>query len=231
MYKLTGNKHSDFGYSHWAKSSLTLYLNHLQSGLLQSWKLLPRSTGALNWCYSFYSNVKHILAVVGYITSLLGFFFSPLKHQVGHIPCLTMLNTPQVCIQCRSLKDATAPFLFVTLRLSPMLTISPCPAVRGAQRHFEEEKTALGGVLCLHIQKHHHIYKLLVLVVPHWELRPCCRFLDICCLHHCSLSNPPDRYGGSSIYCKSSKREVKGNILAPNGSLWWTAEHTEESRI
>lgn len=37
--KLTGYKHSDFGYSHWARSCLTLYLNHLQSGLLWSWKL------------------------------------------------------------------------------------------------------------------------------------------------------------------------------------------------
>lgn len=34
VYKLTGNKHSDFGHSHWAKFCLTLYLNHLQSGLL-----------------------------------------------------------------------------------------------------------------------------------------------------------------------------------------------------
>lgn len=33
-----------------------------------------------------------------------------------------------------------------------------------------------------------------------------------------------------SIYCKSSNREVKRNILAPNGSLWWTAEYTEGSR-
>lgn len=34
VYKLTGNKHSNFGYRNWSKFCLTVYLNHLQSGLL-----------------------------------------------------------------------------------------------------------------------------------------------------------------------------------------------------
>lgn len=31
----------------------------------------------------------------------------------------------------------------------------------------------------------------------------------------------------SSIYCKSSNKEVKENTLGPAVALWWAAEYTE----
>lgn len=98
----------------------------------------------------------------------------------------------------------------------------------------QEEKTALGGVLWVHIYKHHHIYKQLVFVVPCWKSRPYCRCLNICCLHHCSLSNPPGWYGGNralqyllQISQQRGERKCFGSnwILVMDSRIYWRNEN------
>lgn len=161
---------------------------------LQSWKLWAKSTGGLNRCSSFFFLMSKACCSSGLENYFL--YFSPWKHQVGHIPGLTTLKSSQVCSQQRLLKGGTAPEMFTTLRLSPVFIISP---LRGGQRSLKmlllPSKSYSAGWCPL--SAHYHICELSALVVPCWQSRPCSRCLDICCLLCSSLSNLPSSYGAN----------------------------------
>ena len=91
-------------------------------------------------------------------------YFSPWKHQDGHIPDLTSLKSSQVCSQWRSLKGATAPDMFTTLRLSPVLITSPLPSGQRSPKMLLQSSQHAWCAL----STHHHICELSAIVAPCW---------------------------------------------------------------
>lgn len=147
-----------------------------------------------------------------------------------------MLNTPQVCIQWRSLKDVTAPYLFVTLRFSSAHHLTPAQQPEEFRDTFitQEEKASTGWCP---LSTHSKTSSYLQAISSSSAMLRVKTLLQVlgpaACITapYLILQAGMEEAENSSIYWKSSNREVKGNILAPNGSLWWAAEYTEGSRM